>query len=30
MAAVPVDHYARVAGRTDILHEFEKEFPELG
>jgi len=30
MARVPVDHYARVAERTNILHEFEREFPELG
>ena len=30
MAAVPVDHCARVAERTDILHEFAKEFPKLG
>jgi Zinc carboxypeptidase len=30
MAVVPVDHYASVAERTDILHEFAKEFPKLG
>ena len=30
MAVVPVAHYPSVAERTDILHEFAKEFPKLG
>ena len=30
MAVVPLDHYPSVAKRTDILHEFAKEFPKLG
>jgi hypothetical protein len=30
LAVVPVDHSPSVAERTDILHEFAKEFPKLG
>ena len=30
MAVVPVAQYPSVAERTDILHEFAKEFPKLG
>lgn len=30
MAVVPVAHSPNVAERTDILHEFAKEFPKLG
>ena len=30
MAVVPVAHYPSIAERTDILHEFAKEFPKLG